>query len=291
VVVDGATAKHHILPSVPIYETTSTHDTMNQIGYLFTAGVTVTQMRPSATVRAGKSLQSWDSCMSAIIYGADLARAQQAFEDWCHGSNEGEDPAQTEIKKIVAAQVLDQLLTESGREELDLSQFPTRVLESISTTQPEDAGELESPDLQEGYWVDINQVIRPECARLEMESLKRGLPEDISSGLNWSPDRKFIFLVSSLSPPPVVTYPLEELAETKSDSREAAEEDQNDSELALEETTASMPELREKEAAALIEARNSVVAAWLWWRYAENTGLVLNELLVSPCCQIIPASA
>jgi hypothetical protein len=33
---------------------------------------------------------------------------------------------------------------------------------------------------------------------------------------------------------------------------------------------ATLPEMRDKEAAALVEARNSVVAAWLWRKYAAR---------------------
>jgi hypothetical protein len=259
---------------------------MKQIGYLFTAGVTSTRMLPAQTMRGGKTLQTWDSCVSAIVHGGDLARAQEAFEYWCQRATVGEDPVQTEIKKIVAAQVLEQLLTESGGEELDWSEIPKRILESVSPLETKAAAEAAPTDLAEGYWVDINQVIGPECARLDMESLKRGLPQDISSGLNWSPDRKFVFLVSSLSPPPVVSDLTELAEETESDSDEAKEQDRGASKTALDETVARLPEMREKEAAALIEARNSVVAAWLWWRFAANTRLASNEILVSPCCEI-----
>jgi hypothetical protein len=48
--------------------------------------------------------------------------------------------------------------------------------------------------------------------------------------------------------------------------------------------------MRDKEAAALVEARNSVVAAWLWRQFAANTPLASNEILVNPCCAILPVN-
>src|SRR2546423_3737325 len=142
---------------------------MKQLGYLFTAGVTSTQMRPAQTLRGGKSLQSWDSCTSAIVYGDDLVRAQKTFEDWCKGPAEGEDPVQTEIKKIVAVQLVEQLLTEPGGEELDWTDISERAFGLVSPIETEAAEESTTGDMAEGYWVDINQVVRPESACLDME--------------------------------------------------------------------------------------------------------------------------
>jgi hypothetical protein len=51
---------------------------------------------------------------------------------------------------------------------------------------------------------------------------------------------------------------------------------------------ATLPEMRDKEAAGLVEARNSVVAAWLWRKYAVDTRLAVNEIKIDPCCSFIP---
>jgi hypothetical protein len=59
----------------------------------------------------------------------------------------------------------------------------------------------------------------------------------------------------------------------------------------LDDAVASLPEMREKEAAALVEAPNSVVAAWLWRKFAADTRLASNEILVNPCCVIMPANS
>jgi hypothetical protein len=47
------------------------------------------------------------------------------------------------------------------------------------------------------------------------------------------------------------------------------------------------PQAADKEAAALIQARNSVVAAWLWRRYAANTRLAANQIRIDPGCGVI----
>jgi len=259
---------------------------MKQIGYLFTAGVTQSQMRPSRGLRGGKSLQSWDTCMSAIVYGGDAARAQTTFENWCQGPREGEDPVQTEIKKIVGAELIEQLLTESGSQPLDWPGVSQTFMESMSPVETEAEEEITTSDLREGYWVDVQQAVPPESAGLDMESLKRELPEETCSALNWSPDKKFLFLVSSLSAPSVVPDLNEETDET--DSGEAGIQERRETKPVLDEAVARLPEMREKEAAALVEARNSVVAAWLWRKFAANTRLASNEILVSPCCAVIP---
>ncbi len=240
---------------------------MKQIGYLFTAGVTQSQMRPSPGLRGGKSLQSWDTCMSAIVYGGDAARAQTTFENWCQGPREGAG-IQTEIKKIVGAELIEQLLTESGSQPLDWPGISQTFMESMSPIETEAEEETTT------------------TAGLDMESLKRELPEDTCSALNWSPDKKFLFLVSSLSAPSIVTELNEEIEEPDLDQVE--EQDRAESRPVLDEAVDHLPEMREKEAAALVEARNSVVAAWLWRKFAANTRLAANEILLNPCCAMMP---
>jgi hypothetical protein len=225
--------------------------------------------------------------MTAIVYGDDAGRAQKTFEESCQGSSEGEDPVQMEIHKIVGAEMIDQLLTESGGQQLDWPKISEKWIESARLVEAEAEAPFAAEDLGEGYWVDANQTVPPESVSLDMESLKRGLPEDICSGLNWSPDRKFLFLVSSLSAPSVVTDFYDEIEEADSD--EAEEQAGGKSRPALDAAVARLPEMREKEAVALVEARNSVVAAWLWRKFAETTPLASNEILVNQCCGILPA--
>jgi hypothetical protein len=124
-----------------------------------------------------------------------------------------------------------------------------------------------------------------------MESLKRDLPEDIRSGLNWSPDNQFLFLVSILSPPTRGPEPTDEVEPEEQSPDEGEDENRGAAKVALEGVIATLPEMREKEAAALIEARNSVVAGWLWRKFAADTRLASNEIHISPCCRLIPVEA
>ena len=207
----------------------------------------------------------------------------------CQAPRQCEDPVRTDIKTIVSAELIDQLLTESGGQPLDWPGISQKLTDSIPgiETQAEPPALREDPG--EGYWVDINQFVPPESVRLDIESLKRGLPEDIGSGLNWSPDKKFLFLLSSLSAPSPVTELTDEAEETGLDD-EAENQDEGKVSPILDEMVAQLPEMREKDAAALIEARNSVVAAWLWRKFAAATPLASNGILINPCCGIIPTA-
>src|SRR5205807_2682005 len=146
---------------------------VKQTAYLFTAGATLSQMRPG--LRGGKTLQTWDTCMTAIVYGGDAARAQKTFEDWCQAPREG--AVQTEIKRIAGAELIDHLLTESGGQQLDWPSISQRFIESMPSIETE----AEAPAAAEdpGYWVDVNQAVPTESVRLDMQSLKRELPEDV----------------------------------------------------------------------------------------------------------------
>jgi hypothetical protein len=242
--------------------------------YLFTAGLTQSQVRP-APGRGGQmvdSIQIWDACVSAVIYGGDPEQAQKRFEAWCRLTPEGENTVETEIKKVVAAQFVDQLLTESGGNPLDWPRISQQVNDILQATAVD--------NFEQGYWVDINQAVPPGKISFDVGSLKRDLPEDIRSGLNWSEDKKFFFLVSVLSPRPAPVIP---------DDLESDDENENDDEKPdLDGFVATLPEMRDKEAAALIQACNSVVAAWLWRKYAANTRLAPNEIQITPCCSFVP---
>jgi hypothetical protein len=250
--------------------------------YLFTAGLTQSQVRPSPG-RGGQmvdSLRIWDSCMSAIIYGGDPEQAQKRFEAWCRRTPEGENPVEMEIKKVGAAQFVDQLLAESGGKPLDWPQISRQVNDILQATAVD--------DFEQGYWVDINQAVPPGKISFDVESLKRDLPEDIRSGLNWSPDKKFFFLLSVLSPRPLPVIPADEWESNAPNRDDADDENEDDEKTDLDEAVAALPEMRDKDAAALVEARNSVVAAWLWRKYAAGTRLAPNEIQITPCCSFIP---
>ena len=122
----------------------------------------------------------------------------------------------------------------------------------------------------------------------DVESLKRDLPEDIRSGLNWSPDKQFFFLISVLSPRPSPAIPADESESDGTIPDDASDENPNEEQADLDDAVAALPEMRDKEAAALVEARNSAVAAWLWRKFAASTRLAPNEIQIDPCCGFIP---
>lgn len=242
--------------------------------YLFTAGLTQSQVCPTPG-RGGQmvdSIQIWDSCVSAVIYGGDPEQAQKRFESWCRLTPEGQNTVETEIKKVVTARFVDQLLTEFGGNPLDWPRISQQVNDTLQATAVD--------NFEQGYWVDINQAVPPGKISFDVGSLKRDLPEDIRSGLNWSEDKKFFFLVSVLSPRPSPVIP--------DDLESDDENEDNDDKLELDGFVATLTEMRDKEAAALIQARNSVVAAWLWRKYAANTPLAPNEIQITPCCSFVP---
>jgi len=248
--------------------------------FLFSAGITQSQVRPSPGRYGGTSLQTWDSCVSAIICGCDLEQAQKEFENWCRGSLQGENPAVTEIKRITGAQFMDHLLTESGSKPLDWFEITERI-----DNPPENALD----DFEHGYWVDVNQAVPQEKIGFDMESLKRYLPEEIRSGLNWSADKQFLFLVAVLSQPPLLMAQSAGFELQTTDSNEAIEDDTENTNADLDQVIAALPEMRDKEAVVLVEARNSVIAAWLWRRFAAGTKFPSHDIRISPCCGIIPA--
>jgi hypothetical protein len=249
--------------------------------YLFSAGCTTMAVGP-APGRGGQTVntpQIWDGCSSGIVCGGDAEQARKRFEAWVCQPPSAEKPNETTIKKIVAAQLIADLLTESGPQPPDLPELGRQM------TDPDKC--VPADDFEQGYWVDINQALPPGKISFDVDSLKRDLAEDIRSGLNWSPDKQFLFLVtvlSPLAPPPVPADEPETAVEAGSLEDEAGPDPDAD----LDVYVTSLPEMRDKETAALVKARNSVVAAWLCRKYAANTRVAANELYISPCCTLIP---
>jgi len=246
--------------------------------YLFTAVATRSQVRPVAG-RYGETntVQTWDSCATQIVFGDAPDEAQQQFETWLRATPAGEEPAEVSIRKIAAAQFVDQLFTESGSAPLNWPEI-LKQIESVAESTPMD-------DFEQGYWVDVNQVVRPDKLSFSANTLQSDVPEEIRSGLNWSSDKKFLFILSVLSPlaPPV--EPADDLETDGSESDEPPDEDTGNSEpLSIGELYGTFPQALDKEAAAIIQARNSVVAAWLWRQYAANTQLAANAIRIEPWC-------
>jgi hypothetical protein len=235
-------------------------------GYFFTASATRFHL-DQAAFGPGRT-----GCHSLIVCADNAEEARKRFEEWLCAPSEGQGQIRTQISKVVAAQFIGQLLTEKEPVPMDWPQIARQAqtdLESI----PVD-------DFEQGYWVDVNAVIGPSPT---LEALRQDLPEEVCSGLNWAEDKQSFFLLSVLSPPP--PPPLESGDEPEADAAEAApsaEETAGGSAFGLDESEADFPELAAKEAAALIRARNSAVAAWLWRKYAAETELAGNPIRIDP---------
>ncbi len=249
--------------------------------YLFTAIATRSQVRKTAgPYGASESFQTWDACASLIVPGDNPDEAREKFDAWVCAQPEGENPMEIEVKRVTAAQFVDKLLTESGSEPLDLPEISKQTQAQLESAAVD--------DFEQGYWLDVEPVVRPEHPSLSIGALQQSLPEDISTGLNWSAEKQFFYLLtafSSPSPLPGVTE-LPESQATEPDEMPEANPDATDAEE-LQRLLAMYPQAADKEAAALIKARNSAVAAWLWRRFAANTRLAANPIRIDPWCGAI----
>ncbi|MGA2747597.1 MAG: hypothetical protein ABSG59_02390 [Verrucomicrobiota bacterium] len=246
--------------------------------YLFTAGVTLSEARDQYA-KQGQTIGragTWDSCMSQIVGASNPEEAQSRFEAWLKGPATANPAIEVQIKKVVGAQIAGQLLAEEGGVEIDwprVCQEANAILEGT----PAD-------DFEQGYWVDVNNIMRTIRASADLEALQRGLPEDVRSGLNWAPEKTFLFLVSVLSPPAPEPEPGEELDSETATAGSGGEEAR---EIPLDPSVAALPDLLEKEAAVLVKGRNSAVAAWLWQKSAAGTPLAARRIHISSWCGAI----
>ena len=235
--------------------------------YLFTAVATQSQILSTGVFWSGDALRS------QIVLGNSPDEAQQRFEAWLRATPEGENPVDVTIRKISAAQFVDQLFTESGNAPLDWPMILKQAEAQLEATAVD--------ALEQGYWVDVDQVVRPDKLSFSAGTLPSDVPEDIRSELNWSGDKKFLFVLSVLAPlPPPPEFgedPEPDEAAPPADSGEAAEDSNA---VTIGELLANFPAALDKEAAALIQARNSVVAAWLWRQYAANSRLARNQIRI-----------
>jgi hypothetical protein len=248
--------------------------------YLFTAITTQSQLRQT-TGRYGpaESFQTWDGCSSLAILGNNPAEAQKQVEAWLRTQPEGQNPLQVEINLVTAAQFVDQLFTESGSVPLDWPAIAKQTQAQLESSAVD--------DFEQGYWLDAESAVRPGQPGLSIAALQQDLPENIRTGLNWSADKQFYYLLTifSLPPPPPALVEGPEMKTSGTD--DPLEEDADADEAAeMQRLLASYPQAAQKEAAALIQARNSAVAAWLWRRFAADTRLAANPIRIDPWCGI-----
>jgi hypothetical protein len=248
---------------------------MSMNAYLFTASVTRFQIAPAKLPQAQRAnrQQRWVSCHNLIVCDDNAEAARKWFEEWLHKLPEDEGQIETQINRIVAAPFVDQILTESGFAPMDWN--------SIASQAQSDLESVSADDFEQGYWVDVNAVLLPSS---NIEGLREDLPEDVRSGLNWAEDKQFFFLLSILSPPPPPPVASEDEPEA---AAQPPLETGNEASLELEEPETDFPGLVDKEAAVLIRARNSAVAAWLWRRYAIDSKLTGNKIRIDPWCDLL----
>lgn len=214
-----------------------------------------------------------DSCLSLIVHGAELAQAQAWFEDWLQHGGRAEDEHPRKIEKLVVSPIVDRLFTETGDEALDWPALNAQSERALAAG--EEAYE------QQGYWADADTLVPSTRVPSDLHALQHSLPQDVSSGLNWSGEAQNVFLVSALvpqsyEPEPEPDYDNPDL--TDADGFEASGKRSRE---------APFPELAEREATAVIRARNAVVAAWLWRRYAAETPLARNPIRVDSWCNAV----
>lgn len=208
-----------------------------------------------------------DTCSSVIIRDCSEPEARARFEDGLRNAGRAEDEHPRKIEKIVASPIVDCLFTEAGDEPLNWNVIEEQAGQALNAG--EEAYE------QQGYWADCNELVPPTRLAFDLHQLQQSLPDDVRSGLNWSAAAQNFFLVSALVIPSVVEpEPDYENPETSGDSE-------------APQRHAPFPELAEREATAVVKARNTVVAAWLWRRYAAQTPLARNPIRVDGWCTVV----
>ncbi len=206
--------------------------------------------------------QQWDDCVNYIIVAPTVEHAERAFVGWFTAPREDASITR-EIKQMVISQLIDSLLGEMGDSPLDWPAICRRADACL---------EAQNDYFEQGNWVDANTAMPDGQLPASIEALQAALAPDVAEGLNWSAEKRFFFIVSALKPqgaPP----PAESGFSIFEETPEEGAGDQP-----------TLPELAEREATALIEARNAVVAVWLWKRFAATTTLAHDRVQIIPWC-------
>jgi hypothetical protein len=247
--------------------------------YLFTGWVSRIHPNPRKDKsRTYDPLQISDICLNQIIHANTIEEAEGGFEDWLLQPDDAGNDIPTRIRKIAQAKMVDKLFTEAGPVPLDWQKIAE--LPDPATQEPS------VDEFEQGYWADVNDLVRPGALSPDVDALQASLPEDVRSGLNWTPGRNFHFLISVLAPP---VAPVERDYEPDADApapETGATQDETGmfDTLGFHEPQTIPPECADKEAAALGQARNSVIAAWLWRRFVASTQLADHEIRIDPLC-------
>lgn len=218
-----------------------------------------------------------DSCSTMILRDCEEPQGRLWFEGWLQHGGRAEGEHARKIEKIVVSPIADRLLTENGDEALNWQTLDEQAAKAL--VAGEEAYE------QQGYWADCDALVSPARLVSDMASLQDSLPEDVRSGLNWSADAQNLFLVSALVMPSFEPEP-----EPDYEDPERTDVDQSE-ESSRHQREAPFPELAAREATAVIKARNTVVAAWLWRRHAAQTPLARNPIRVDGWCNVVGPEA
>jgi hypothetical protein len=252
--------------------------------YYVTGTYTCAQVRtPGTSDPRGGTIEVFDSFWDAIVFANSSEEAHELFGTaLCEPQEgEGENPREVTVRKIAVAPIVDRLLTESG----DVPLTWAKILEqsnSLVESTPAD-------DFEQGYWVDVDAVVPSDKISFSVGTLESNVPEDVRSGLNWSSNKQFYFLlkVLPLPLPPRPAYEIETEAGVGDEDVDAGNEPDPSEEPGIggiDVVKATWPEI-----VAVIQARNSVAAAWLWRRYAANTQTpwTNNAIQITPMCTTI----
>ena len=252
---------------------------MASTAYFLTAAARCSSVSRQPRTRGGwsDSIQVVDTCMPKIVFGLSPEDAQTKFETLLRNPPQDDGPREIIIRKITQTPIVNQFITESGKSPLDWAGIMKQMEMSLEST-PVD-------DFEQGYWVNVDDVVRPGKLSFSAGTLESEVPEDIRTGLNWSGGKQFFFLFSILAPPPPPPDPNAQFEEDRSEMVEPIENGEDDGklkELTPEELYETFPDACNKEAVVLVRARNSVVAAWLWRQYSANTPLAAKPIRIEP---------
>jgi hypothetical protein len=247
--------------------------------YLFSAGVSFSRTRKAfgSEPLAGQigiinQIQTWDRSIDSIVAAGTTDEAQDRFQAWLATGRD--DAAEAVIKKTVITEFLNQLLSESGEKSIDWRCVCRQAAAQLAATPADDD--------EQGYWVEINDIVAPIRVAATAEELRAELPEDVRDGLNWSPDKLFLFILSVLGAPAA-----RDGNQSPGPLCDDAGEEDGAAGVAASDFEMHFPELTERQSAVLVEARNSVVAAWLWRRFAAASTLAGNPIQLIPWCGAI----
>jgi hypothetical protein len=218
-----------------------------------------------------------DFCSSLILHDCELNQGQAWFEGWLQHGGRPDDAPSRKVERVVVSPIVDRLFTETGDEPLDWPALAAQSEQAL--TAGEEAYE------QQGYWADCHTLVPSARLPFDLHQLQQSLPGDVRAGLNWSADAQNFFLVSALVIPTFAPAPDPDYENLDGQDPDAAENSDDHS------REAPFPELAPREATAVVKARNTVVAAWLWRRYAAQTPLATNPIRVDGWCSVVGPEA